>query len=671
MAKELVIRITGDQSGLRKATDDSIGTLKGFGSKVSALSVAAGNLLADGIKTGFTAAGGFLKDAIGAASDMQETISKVNVLFGDAADQISQFAATAALGLGQSRQQAMDAAATFATFGKSAGLTGAPLAKFSTDLVSLASDLASFSNTSPQDAIAAIGSALRGEAEPMRRYGVLLDEASLRQQAMSMGIISTTKDALTPQQKVLAAQALIFAQTSAAQGDFARTSDGLANQQRVLSATVADLKTRIGGALLPTVLKITSAINKQVLPALSAWAERYGPMVEAALSRLGGWISKVAGLFRDGGFTAAGGEMLKKLAGIYVALNVWAYGTLLPAVVRLLGRVGRAFGGWVVETAVPHLRRNLPIWMAALGDWMNGTALPWIAEQAAAFARLLGGWIVQASAYLAANLPGWIGEFAAWYYDTALPWIGERTAELAAKLGGWIGDAAAQLKTNLPGWIGEFVAWYYGTALPWMLSVTAELAAKLGGWIGDAAIALATNLPGWIAAFVRWSATEALPAMVRFGVAAAGAIKDGLLGSLDFMADIAWNLVRGLVDGLWGLAGYLADQIGGFVRQNVTGAIKSALGINSPSRIAAELGFSVAEGLMVGMRSGAGLLSGASDRLALATVSTGAGGFVPAQLPAGSGSWTSAPLVVQTFLDGRQIATGIAPYQRSVERAKR
>ena len=626
MSRELVIRITGDQSGLRKATDDSIGTLKGFGSKVSALSVAAGNLLADGIKTGFIAAGGFLKDAIGAASDMQETISKVNVLFGDAAGQISQFAATAALGLGQSRQQAMDAAATFATFGKSAGLTGAPLAKFSTDLVSLSADLASFSNTSPQDAIAAIGSALRGEAEPMRRYGVLLDDASLRQQAMSMGIIATTKDALTPQQKVLAAQALIFAQTSAAQGDFARTSDGLANQQRVLSATVADLKTRIGGALLPTVLKITSVINKQVLPALSAWAERYGPMVEAALSRLGGWISKVAGLFRDGGFTAAGGEMLRKLAGIYVALNVWAYGTLLPAVVRLLGRVGEAFGGWVVETAVPYLRRNLPVWIAALGDWMNGTALPWIAEQVAAFARLLSG---------------------------------------------WIGDAAAQLKTNLPGWIGEFVAWYYGTALPWMLSVTAELAAKLGGWIGDAAIALATNLPGWIAAFVRWSATEALPAMVRFGVAAAGAIKDGLLGSLDFMADIAWNLVRGLVEGLWGLAGYLADQIGGFVRQNVTGAIKSALGINSPSRIAAELGFSVAEGLMVGMRSGAGLLSGASDRLALATVSAGAGGFVPAQLPAGSGSWTSASLVVQTFLDGRQIATGIAPYQRSVERAKR
>ena len=40
-------------------------------------------------------------------------------------------------------------------------------------------DLASFHNTSPEEAIEAIGSAFRGEAEPMRKYGVLLDDASL------------------------------------------------------------------------------------------------------------------------------------------------------------------------------------------------------------------------------------------------------------------------------------------------------------------------------------------------------------------------------------------------------------------------------------------------------------------------------------------------------------
>ena len=73
---------------------------------------------------------------------------------------------------------------------------------------------------------------------------------TLRQKALELGITSTTKDALTPQQKVLAAQAAIFDQTSAAQGDFARTSGGLANQQRILGAQVENLKARLGQALL-------------------------------------------------------------------------------------------------------------------------------------------------------------------------------------------------------------------------------------------------------------------------------------------------------------------------------------------------------------------------------------------------------------------------------------
>jgi uncharacterized protein (UPF0264 family) len=103
-------------------------------------------------------------DAVKAASDLSETISKVGVLFGDTADDIEKFANGAASSLGQTKQQALDAAATFATFGKAAGLSGKDLSKFSIDFVKLSSDLASFNNTSPEQAINAIGSALRGES---------------------------------------------------------------------------------------------------------------------------------------------------------------------------------------------------------------------------------------------------------------------------------------------------------------------------------------------------------------------------------------------------------------------------------------------------------------------------------------------------------------------------
>jgi hypothetical protein len=67
-----------------------------------------------------------------------------------------------------------------------------------------------------------------------------------------MGLIDTTKNALTPQQKSLAAYEVIMKKTVDAQGDFERTSDGLANSQRTLSAVWADVQKQIGDALLPT-----------------------------------------------------------------------------------------------------------------------------------------------------------------------------------------------------------------------------------------------------------------------------------------------------------------------------------------------------------------------------------------------------------------------------------
>ena len=297
MAKIPKVTVTFDadldslKRGVKGATTevDSFGTKVGDFSKKAALAFAAVAAAAGtmAIKIGV--------DAVKAASDLSETISKVNVLFGETAKDIEKFADGAAASLGQTKQQALDAAATFATFGKSAGLSGKDLGKFSTDFVKLASDLASFNNTSPEQAINAIGSALRGEAEPLRAYGVLLDDASLKQSALSLGIINTTKEALTPQQKVLAAQALIYQQTGAAQGDFARTSDGLANQTRILTAQLENAKVTIGEALLPIVLKLATFFSENVIPIVQKVSEAFGSKADG----LGGTLSDVAEIIKN------------------------------------------------------------------------------------------------------------------------------------------------------------------------------------------------------------------------------------------------------------------------------------------------------------------------------------------------------------------------------------
>jgi hypothetical protein len=228
--------------------------LKKFGTSAAAVAGAVG-----GLSIAFGTVKSVIGPAITAASNLQESMQKVNVIFGKGAGEVEKFAASAARSLGQSKQSVLDAAGAFGTFGKAAGLSGQDLAVFSNDFTTLATDLASFNNTSPEEAVQAIGAALRGEAEPLRRFGVLLNDATLKQEALNLGIYDG-KGALTAQQKILAAQAAIYKQTTDAQGDFLRTSDGLANSQRTLSAEFANIQAELGQKLLPLMEEFTQSL---------------------------------------------------------------------------------------------------------------------------------------------------------------------------------------------------------------------------------------------------------------------------------------------------------------------------------------------------------------------------------------------------------------------------
>jgi hypothetical protein len=350
-SRTLKLSILGDVDNLNKSLKSATKDVETFGDKMTKAGKVAGAALA----AASVAAGAFaIKigiEAVKAASNLSETVSKVGVLFGKTSKDIENFAKTAASSLGQTEQQALDAAATFATFGRAAGLSGRDLSKFSVDFVKLSSDLASFNNTSPEQAINAIGSALRGEAEPLRAYGVLLDDASLRQAALELGIVNTTKNALTPQQKVLAAQALIYQQTSAAQGDFERTSDGLANKTRILTAQLENAKTTIGTALLPIVLQLATVFSEKVIPVVEKFAQAFSN----SQGSLGGSLTSIGDLIKNTftpiinglikGFNSvksAIGENLEtfttfgKLIATYVAPVI---GTVLGGALQVAGKI--------------------------------------------------------------------------------------------------------------------------------------------------------------------------------------------------------------------------------------------------------------------------------------------------------------------------------------------
>jgi hypothetical protein len=237
--------------------------------------------------------------AIKAASDFEEATSKVNVIFGRASKSVKDFANTAARELCQSKQAVLDAAGAFGTFGKAAGLAGEDLSLFTTDFVTLATDLASFNNTTPEEAVQAIGAALRGEAEPLRRFGVLLNDATLKAEAMELGIYKGS-GALTAQQKILAAQSAIYKQTGDAQGDFARTADGLANKQRTLSALFKNFQIQLGQQLLPAatdfangLVKINDAFSNMPTPATNATVKvgKFGKLILELINPISAFVN--------------------------------------------------------------------------------------------------------------------------------------------------------------------------------------------------------------------------------------------------------------------------------------------------------------------------------------------------------------------------------------------
>lgn len=281
-----------------------------------------------------------LNKAVQDASDLNETISKTKVIFGESQRSVEAWSQSSAQALGISQRAALDAASTFATFAKSAGLAGDDLSKFSTDLVGLSSDLASFYNTSPEQAIEAIGAALRGESEPIRQYGVLLDDATLKARAFEMGLYDGT-GALEQSARVMAAQAEIVAQTSDAAGDFARTADGLANSQRIAAAEAENASASFGEVLIPVYDKALEVVTFLV----KGFGELPAPLQTTVIA--------LAGLVAFSGPIGTVKDVVQSLVNAFKAASISAT-TMSVA----LGAAGAAIGAAIIAYQVYNQRKK-------------------------------------------------------------------------------------------------------------------------------------------------------------------------------------------------------------------------------------------------------------------------------------------------------------------------
>lgn len=234
---------------------------------------------------GAAAFGAVVKGSIDAASDLNETVSKTKTLFGQDADAVIAFSKTTAQSMGLSQRAYLDAAAGLKGLLDNLGLAPAQATEWSQKLTQLGSDLGSFFNKDPAEAVEAIGSAMRGESEPIRAFNVQINDAAIKQKALELGLYSG-KGAIEQNAKAQATLALIMEQTTAAQGDFAKTADGAANSQRIAKATAEDSAASLGQAFLPIYTKVVQVVT--------AVAKAFGTLpapVQVAVVALAGLVA--------------------------------------------------------------------------------------------------------------------------------------------------------------------------------------------------------------------------------------------------------------------------------------------------------------------------------------------------------------------------------------------
>lgn len=193
-------------------------------------------------------------------SDLAEVQNVVDVTFPNMTAKVDKFAQSAAAAFGMSETMAKKYTGTYGAMAKSFGFTEEAAYSMSTELTKLAGDVASFYNTSQDEAYTKLKSVFTGETETLKELGVVMTQSALDAYALANGFGKATS-AMTEQEKVALRYAFVQDKLSAAAGDFSRTSGSWANQVKLLQLQVESFMATVGQGLINLFTPIIKMIN--------------------------------------------------------------------------------------------------------------------------------------------------------------------------------------------------------------------------------------------------------------------------------------------------------------------------------------------------------------------------------------------------------------------------
>lgn len=598
---ELLVKITADIDGVKKGLEEGAKGFDKFEKEASGSFDNAGkqalnfgdilkaNIISGAVISGFKALAGaigsalsglkdFARQGIENASNLQEVQNVVDTTFGDGAAAIEAFAKSAATSFGMSELSAKQFTGTMGAMLKSTGLSSDAVLDMSQSLTGLAGDIASFYNLDPETAFEKLRSGISGETEPLKQLGINMSVVNLEAYALSQGITQTYKEMTQAEQTALRYNYILQA-TADAQGDFAKTSDSYANQQRIMQLNMENLATSIGSKLLPAANGLTTAFNALLSGEMNA--ADFGTTIGTIISDLANMI-----IAQLPALVNIGVEIINSLISgissnlsiiIQSAINIAT--TLVSALIGMLPQLLQ-MGITILIELMKGIGEALPIIIPQIVDVVL-TMIKTIYDNAPQFIEagidmlkgLVKG-IIDSIPILVKMLPQIIDSMMK-FFKTALPVMIQAGIELLVSLIGALPQIITAIVNALPMIIDGIVAGLM-SAIPQLVEAGVQLF-----------VALIKNLPQIIVAIVK-----ALPQIIE-------SIVKGLDSLSWEIVKAGGDLIKGLWNGISDAGAWLWNKISGFFG-GITEKIKKFFGIGSPSKLFADYGQNMAEGLGIG-----------------------------------------------------------------------
>ncbi len=199
--------------------------------------------------------------AIKTASTSEETASKFDVVFGRSAAAMEKWGDGLAKQFQRSKGEVAGFLASTQDLLVPLGLAEDAAMRMSKQIVTLAFDLGSFNDLADPRVLNDLQVALTGSGEVMKKYGVIVNETTLKQQLLNEGI---DPKHVTEAQKAQARFNIILKGTEKAQGDVMRTSESFANRLKALKARFTELRVEIGEKLMPVAQRFLTVLNNVI-----------------------------------------------------------------------------------------------------------------------------------------------------------------------------------------------------------------------------------------------------------------------------------------------------------------------------------------------------------------------------------------------------------------------